>query len=1010
MNSRIGLLCLYAKTLELLFNLVYCSINKNHTDHLALLDFKARITQDPLSIMSTWDGNVHFCQWYGVNCSRSHQRVTALNLRSLQLAGSVSPYIGNLSFLRDLNLLNNSFTNEIPSEISRLFRLRTLKLANNSFLGTIPPNISACSKLQHINVAFNQLEGEIPEEFGILSNLRILSMQKNFFSGNIPSSLGNLSSLEVLSAPENSFSGQIPDTLGQLSQLQILSIDANNLSGTLPLSICNLSSLITFSVVQNRIGGKLPSNLGITLHNLKVFAIAQNLFTGPIPSSFSNATNLVWLIMGENMLAGTVPSLGFLHRLQVLGLGYNDLGNSGANDLNFLSSLINSTDLWQVEIFDNNFSGVLPESIGNFSTTLSEFQISDNKISGRIPSGISNFVNLQRLDMFNNQLSGHIPIDIGKLRLLKVVTLSTNKISGSIPFSFGNLTLLLELSLSDNKIQGSIPSSLAECRNLLMLDLSLNNLNGTIPPQVIGLSSLSLFVDLSANYFTGPIPIEVGNLKNLGELGISDNLLSGRIPDSLGGCIRLEVLALQGNFFQGSIPSSLSSLRGLRGLDLSHNDISGDIPEFLQDFRFLDSLNLSYNNFEGIVPMEGCFKNASATLLMGNSKLCGGIPEFQLPRCNIANPKKKMSLFFRIVISSVCAIFGITFVISFAVLFCLRKKKEEPNFDSHLNSLLNVSYQSLLRATNGFSTTNLIGIGNFGRVYKGILDEHRMTIAVKVLNLLHGKASNSFLAECEVLRNIRHRNIVKVLSACSGVDYQGNDFKALIYEYMVNGSLDERLHPNRTTEEADEQPRSLTLLQRLDIAVDVASAIDYLHHQCRTSIIHCDIKPSNVLLDNDMNGYLGDFGLAKILSENTNSVSINQSSSIGVRGTIGYAPPEYGIGRNLSTYGDVYSYGILILELFTGKRPTDDMFKEDLSLHKYATIAFPHQVAEIAYPTLLQNCGTSNERLQECLFQIFRIGVACSMEIPEARTKIDDVVAQLHSIKSKLVRTSRNQQ
>ncbi|KAF5192785.1 Receptor kinase-like protein xa21 [Thalictrum thalictroides] len=158
-------------------------------------------------------------------------------------------------------------------------------------------------------------------------------------------------------------------------------------------------------------------------------------------------------------------------------------------------------------------------------------------------------------------------------------------------------------------------------------------------------------------------------------------------------------------------------------------------------------------------------------------------------------------------------------------------------------------------------------------------------------------ASKSFMAECEVLRKVRHRNLLKVLTVCSSVDFEGNDFKALVFEFMQNGSVEDWLHPRS---DSVLPPRHLNLWQILNIAIDVASALDYLHSHCETPIVHCDLKSSNILLDDDMAASVGDFGLAKFLRKTASGSGTNESNSIAVRGTIGYIPPEYGMGAQVS--------------------------------------------------------------------------------------------------------------
>ncbi|TYI08233.1 hypothetical protein ES332_A10G285000v1 [Gossypium tomentosum] len=1006
-------------------------IRGNDTNQRALLQFKSKITSDQLKVMESWNSSIHFCQWYGVTCSRKHQRVTKLELQLLKVSGSLSPYIGNLSFLRELNL----------AEIGRLRRLEILDLINNSISGEIPSNLSACSKLTFFRMRSNQLTGEIPGSFGL------------FLTGSIPPALGNLSSMEELYFTYNALSGVLPEALGRLTNLTQFSADENAISGIIPTAMFNLSNIIAFSIRGNEIQGTLDPNLAITMPYVGALSVWGNRIYGEIPISISNASNLYQLQLDGNRLSGNVPSLKKLEKLFALNLGENHLGYGREGDLNFICTLVNKTTLKYLDIGINNLGGVFPECISNFSSNLLQLVIQQNKIRGRIPEGIANLINLETLGTSRNQLSGPIPSDIGRLQNLKIFYASNNSLSGYIPHSIGNLTVLSKLALDFNNLQGTIPSRLGNCQNLLLIGLLLKVLislvkemvarslessredilasylsgkvertfstilasskcsprslillttamilstycftvsssfifSGPIHPQVLELPSLSITLDLSSNYLTGELPVAVGNLKSLGEFHVSKNKLSGLLPSSLGSCISLEKLFLDGNLFEGPIPSSLSSLRGLEALDVSNNNLSGEIPEFLVRFGALRYLNLSFNNFEGVIPSGGIFKNASATFVEGNSKLCGGIPELHMLRCNL---KTSSSNYLRLKVAIIVVTLGVTLAFTCLLILWFRKKKEKPATTTSVeNSFLQLSYQSILRATDGFSTQNLVGV----------LEASGAVIAVKVLNLLNCK-------------NIRHRNLVKVLTTISGVDDQGNDFKALVYEFMENGSLEDWLHPVIGMNEP-ETARNLNFFQRVSMAIDVAYALEYLHHHCEEPIIHCDLKPSNILLDEEMVGHISDFGLAKILSTDRLNYSANKSSSLGLRGTIGYAAPEYGMGNELSTKGDVYSFSILLLEMFTGKRPTDEGFKEGLSLHNFVKEALPERVTDIIDPILLQE-RIERETLNEnslgsdidlrCWNSIFEIGLTCSSKSPHERIDMSDVVTKLCKIRDKL--------
>ncbi|XP_024027446.1 probable LRR receptor-like serine/threonine-protein kinase At3g47570 [Morus notabilis] len=1002
----------------------------NHTDRFALLKFKESIFNDPHGILNTWNDSIHFCNWPGIACSRRHQRTTTLNLSDYDLRGTISPYVGNLSFMRALDLTNNYFFRGIPEQVGRLFRLQYLYLYNNMLEGKLPVNLSYCSKLRAISIGKNRLIGLIPHELGSLMKLRFLNLQFNNLTGGIPPSLGNISSLEIFSVAYNNLFGSVPNELGKLKSLITFVIGPNSFSGTIPLSIFNISSLVVFSIPYNQFKGTIPSTIGLTLPNLQNFEAAVNGFSGVIPQSFSNASHLQVLDIFGNKLAGHVPeSLGGLQELQWLNLGNNSLGSYLPNSLNFIASLTNCSQLNILNLAENNFRGVLPNSISNFSAKLSRLYLGGNQISGSIPSALENLANLIILGLEVNLFTGVIPTSLGRLKDLQVLALHTNILTGKIPPSIGNLTQLFELDLSHNKVEGSIPNKIAACHSLQNLDISNNILVGEIPKEIFLLSSLSISLNLSQNSLTGYLPVEVSKLKNIKTIDLSENNLTGKIPETIGDCQVLESLYLQGNCFQETLPSTLGSLKGVQYMDFSRNSLTGQIPKDLQNLQSLLYLNLSFNNLEGEVPNEGVFENISVVSLVGNTKLCGGVSELHLQACPRKKSEKRESNRLKLTIIIVLVVALFLLFTSCIILHLRRSSQRKTNVEvPKLNDLPKISYKKLFQATNGFSPSMLIGIGSFGSVYRGILDPEENPIAVKVLNLQQKGAGKSFVAECNALRSVRHRNLVKILTCCSSIDYNGNEFKALVFEYMSNGSLEKWLH---LVTDDENRSTGLNLLQRLNIAIDVALAIQYLHDDCDQPIIHCDLKPSNVLLDNEMVAHATDFGLARLIS-NTTSFSNAQTSTTGMKGTIGYVAREYAMGGGPSREGDVYSYGILVLEMFTGKRPTDEMFKDDFNLHNFVRTALPERLVEIVDSSLLpreaeqnalmireldarkniNNMGDVEIEIEEgfgnhisaylrnCLVSVLEIGISCSKESPNERMNMGDVIRELQHIRN----------
>ncbi|KAK2993731.1 hypothetical protein RJ640_018352 [Escallonia rubra] len=978
----------------------------NETDQLALLDFKNAITEDPLQVMKLWNDSLHFCNWVGVTCSPSDQRVELLNLQSQKLVGSLPPSVGNLTFLTSLVLQNNSFHGELPQELGRLIRLQNLNLSFNSFGGSIPSNLTHCTDLKSLSLNYNELVGAIPGQLNSLTNLLYLGLAVNNLTGSIPAWIGNFSSLTVLGLIGNNFYGSVPYDLGRLSSLRILQLYANQLSGTLPDSIFNISSIYYFSVTQNHLQGQLPPDVGLTLPNLQIFAGGVNEFSGPLPVSLSNASKLGVLDFAENRLTGGFPTnLGKLQGLYRINFDDNRLGHEEVG-LKFLSYLANCTSLQVLRLARNLFGGELPNSIANLSTSLETLTLGSSLIHGTIPTGIGNLINLTLLGLEGNYLTGSVPDVIGKLQNLQGLYLNVNRFSGQIPSSIGNLTSLTRLFMEENRLEGSIPPSLGNCRSLLVMNLTGNNLSGTIPKEVAGLSSLSISLAMAHNSLTGSLPLEVGRLVNLKELYISQNKLSGDIPSTLSSCASLETLLMEGNLLQGTIPESLGNLKGIVEIDLSHNNLSGRIPEFLGKLSSLKILNLSYNNFEGEVPRSGVFANASSASVLGNDKLCGGVQDLHLPHCSGDKSRQSKEFLSLKVVIPVTASFILVIILCFsAACYVIRRTGNGPLTASSTSDWqLGTSYSEMVQATSGFSEENLVGSGSFGSVYKGVLYGDGAVVAVKVINLQHHGASKSFTDETRALRGIRHRNLLKIISACSSKDHQGNPFKCIVSEFMSNGSLDQWLHPS---DNGNSYTKSLDIMQRLNIAIDVASALDYLHNYCETPIVHCDLKPSNILLDDDMTAHVGDFGLATVLFQPSNDPSSKENVSVGLKGSIGYIPPEYGMGGQVATTGDVYSYGILLLEMFTGKRPTDDIFN-GLEIRKLVATAFSGDIMEIADPLLLSGEkddidkdqeekveGHVTSRMKDGLASLFRIGLSCSSTLPGDRMPMKVVVNQM---------------
>ncbi|KAH6831756.1 hypothetical protein C2S53_008375 [Perilla frutescens var. hirtella] len=912
-----------------------------------------------------------------------------LILGSNQLTGELPATIFNISSLMALDVGENRLSGSIPKHICHTpaAKLRFLRLNKNQFEGEIPSTLMRCNSLETLILSSNNFKGSIPPQLWNLSKIQTVLLGSNKLGGTIPPSIGNLSTLELFAINDNSLQGRIPQEMGQLSRLTGLGLEINNLNGEVPQSIFNLSRLGIFLLGWNNLSGNIPSSIGKSLPNIEFFDLAYNRFHGRIPTSVSNLTALIGFQLAGNSFTGEIPTnLGNLRQLKYLNLVENQLTNNISKpEQDFLSSLSNCKHLMELHVSSNPITGVLPKSLAstNLSASLEGFGFESCGIISPIPNELGNLSNLIKLNLGFNNLTELIPTALGRLSNIQSLYINGNNLQGSISHVLCSLKKLYSVDFSENNFSGQIPRCLVDLPFLREINFSGNAFSSYIPSSLWSSQQVEKLY-LSNNFIDGSLSREIGNMKNLIELDLSGNHLSGQIPGTISKLQNLISLSLSNNKLDGQLNDSFSELKGLEYLDLSYNNLSGPIPKSLEALAYLTYFNVSFNKLTGEIPDGGPFANYTSDSFMGNKGLCGS-PRFKVQECkkSMTTPWKKTKLL-KYILPAIGAILGAAAFILFSI-WRNRRVSLSPSSPTHIPLGLGhdrISYYEILRATRNLEEENLIGRGSFGSVYKGCFSD-TMVAAVKVFDLEIQGALVSFDKECEILRSIRHRNLVKVITSCSNLD-----FKALVLAFMPNGNLEKRLYS------ADS---SLNIFQRLEIMVDVAIALEYLHDGNPSPIVHCDLKPQNILLDEDMVAHVGDFGIAKLL---TQEQRMHHTRTLG---TIGYMAPEYGSEGLVSTMADVYSYGILLMEMCSRRNPIDEMFCGELSMRKWMQESFPNSVVDVVDKDLL-NMDDQRRRVkyESCLASTIEVALECTADMAEERPSMKDVVARIKKIKSNL--------
>ncbi|XP_010542705.1 PREDICTED: probable LRR receptor-like serine/threonine-protein kinase At1g06840 [Tarenaya hassleriana] len=825
-------------------------------------------------------------------------------------------------------------------------------------------------ELQLLNM---NLSGNLSPELGRLSRLRILDFMWNMLTGNIPKEIGNLTSLELLLLNGNQLTGSLPDELGYLPQLDRIQIDENRISGPIPSSFGNLNKTKHFHMNNNSLSGQIPPELG------------------RLPS-------LVHLLLDNNNLSGYLPP-----------------------------QLSEMPNLLIVQLDNNHFDGAtIPPSYGNMSKLL-KLSLRNCSLQGPMPD-LSRIPHLGYLDLSQNQLNGSIPT--GKLSdNITTINLSNNSLTGMIPVNFSGLPRLQRLSLADNALNGSIPSDIWQDRVLnsnesLVVDLRNNgfsNISGSfnLPPNVtVWLQGNPLCPSANLLQFCGPRPEGDDTMA-------STTNLTGACPPF--GCPPPYEYSPE---LRELCFCAAPLLVGYRLKSPGFSDFLPYVDEFEEYLTSGLKLNLYQLHLDSFQWQKGPRLRMYLKLFPVVPATTNGSREFNasevrrirsmftgwnIPDRDLFGPYELLNFtlsdIYRdvfpasrsgvskgvvvgIVLGAVAAAVIITAVISLVIMkmrmkgyIAVSRRKRSSRAPIKVEGVRSFTYGELAQATDSFDSCAVIGQGGYGKVYKGILGDGAV-VAIKRATEGSLQGEREFLTEIQLLSRLHHRNLVSLLGFC---DEEGEQM--LVYEFMPNGTLRDNI--------SGRSGESLSFATRMRIALGSAKGIMYLHTEADPPIFHRDIKASNILLDSKLVAKVADFGLSRLAPvPDMEGVAPDHVSTV-VKGTPGYLDPEYFLTRKLTDKSDVYSLGVVFLELLTGMHAIShgkNIVREVKTAYQSGTILS-------VVDKRMGSCPA------ECVEKFATLALRCCRVETETRPSMVEVVRELEGIwnlmpESQVVRTA----